>query len=47
MYSKQDLRKELKEHRSAEWTAKEYFVIGNEVNLALKWYSALDLQHQR
>jgi hypothetical protein len=35
------------EHQSEEWTAKEHFVIGNEVNLGVKWYSALDLHHQR
>jgi hypothetical protein len=28
------------EHWSGVWAAKERCVIGNEVNLAVKWYSA-------
>jgi len=47
MYSKQALRKELVDHRSGEWTAKEHYSIGNEANLAVKLYSALDLHHRR
>jgi len=40
MYSKQAPWKELMEHCSGVWAAKEHRVIGNEGNLAVKWYSA-------